>query len=372
MSLEWRSRLALAFLALALAPAAAWAEIPAEIEARIRAVTEDYRARGELRARMAPSPPDPVLARVLAENDRRIAATRMAAVVIAAITMYPALADELIANVSVSAPALADEVRDRVSLAFPFRAARPTPARKAAGAGRAPPDAGALSFGAAGSEEDEEEEAAAELAAADLAPQANDPLEGFNRAIFWVNDTLDRWIFRPIAWSYGKLMPEPGKQALRNVAQNLKGPIILANDLMQLEFADASVTSARLLANTTLGVIGLFDVAEKMGLERHPADFGQTLHVYGVGSGPYLMLPFFGPTTTRDGLGQVVDAFFDPLTYILEPTENVIAAGGKALIKRERVLEQTDELRRTSLDFYAAVRSLYLQNRAAELRPDKL
>lgn len=368
MSLGRRSLVALGVAAVTLitASGAAVAEIPADVEARIRAVAEDYRARGEHRRRTASQPSDPVLSRVMAENDRRIAEARMAAVVIATITSRPALADELIRQVSAAAPALGAGVRDQVSLAFPFATSRPAPPpRPLAGASRPGPTA--ATFGDAVNDDDEEAAAAAEIADSAVTREHDDPLEGFNRAVFWINDTLDHWIFRPIAWTYGKLMPEPGKRGMRNVVRNLKGPVILVNDLLQLEFAAATVTTARFVANTTLGLGGLFDIAEDLGLEYHPADFGQTLHAYGVGSGPYIVLPFLGPSTARDGAGQVVDAFFDPLIYVLEPSENFIKVGAKMLIDRERVLTQTDELRKSSLDFYAAVRSLYLQDRAFEL-----
>ncbi len=378
MILGRRSLAALGFVAVALitAPGEAVAEIPADVVARIHAVAADFRARGEQRQRTPLIPPNPILARVLAENDRRIAESRMAAVVIAAITSRPALADELIGAASAVAPELDGSLRERVSLAFPFRTARPVPRPRSAVAPAHPgatiattaTTATTATFGEAESEEDEEAAAATELAAGDIAPEDDDPLEGFNRGVFWVNDTLDRWIFRPIAWTYGKLMPEPIKRGLRNVVRNLKGPIVLINDLLQLEFADASVTTARFLANTTLGLGGLFDVAEDMGLAYQPADFGQTLHAYGVGSGPYIVLPLLGPSTVRDGAGQVVGFFFDPLIYVLDSSENVIKAGANALIDRERLLKETDELRKSSLDYYAAVRSLYLQDRAIELR----
>lgn len=370
VSFERRFRLAPFILAAALMAASemAWAEIPSDIQARIHEVAEDYRARGLRRARTASSPANPVFDRVVAENDRRISVSRMASVVIAAITYRPTLLDEVIREVAAVAPKLAGGVRERVTRAFPFGAAGPAPPSPSVAVIRPLPGEAAPPVDTAESDEDEEAAAAAELAAGDIAPEHDDPLEGFNRGVFWVNDMLDRWIFRPIAWTYGKLMPEPGKRGLRNVVRNLEAPVILVNDLLQLEFADASVTTARLVANTTLGLGGLFDVAAALDLEHHPADFGQTLHAYGVESGPYVILPLLGPSTARDGVGQVVDIFFDPLTYILDPTDNFIKAGAKALIDRERVLKQSDELRKSSLDFYAAVRSLYLQDRAAELR----
>ena len=389
MSLGRRFLVALGLVAAALftAPGEAAAEIPADVMARIHAVAADFRARVEQRQRAPLIPPNPILARVLAENDRRIAETRMASVVIAAITTRPALADELIGEASAAAPELDRSVRGQILTAFPFRTVRPAPRpRSMSVVTLVPPRAKAAKFSTspkpaptattpttatfanAGSEEDEEEAAAAEFAAGDIGPQHDDPLEGMNRGFFWLNDTYDQWIFRPIAWTYGKLMPEPAKRGLRNVVRNLKGPIILANDLLQLEFADASVTAARFLANTTLGLGGLFDVADDMGLKYHPADLGQTLHAYGVGSGPYIVLPLLGPSTLRDGAGRVVGAIFDPTVYVLDSSENLIKFGATSLIDRERALSQSDELRKSSLDFYAAVRSLYLQDRAIELR----
>ena len=347
---------------------AATARVPADVEARIQFVAQDYVARGRQRALSASMPANPILARVSAENDRRIAVSRMASVVIAAITTRPDLSEALLGRVAAVAPDLGAGVRDRVSLAFPFRVglAAPPAARAPPRPPPGPPRTARPSTTFA-DDEDEEAAAAAELAADEIAPEHDDPMEGFNRAVFWVNDMLDQLIFRPIAWTYGKLMPEPAKQGVRNVARNLKGPVILVNDLLQAEFDDAAITAARFLANSTLGLGGLFDVAGAMGLEHHPADFGQTLHAYGVGSGPYLVLPILGPSTARDGAGRVIDAFFHPLTYILDPSENLIRFGAESLVERERLLTQTDELRESSLDFYAAVRSLYLQNRAIEL-----
>jgi phospholipid-binding lipoprotein MlaA len=369
-------------------PGNATAEVPAAVAAQINAVAADYRARIEYHRRNQLAAPNPGLARLLADNDRRIAESRMSAVVIAAITAHPTLAGEVMGEASAAAPELDRSVREQVSLAFPFRTVQPVPPKPPPVTKLRPPPSGSpasvrtspipppsaaapaapTSFGEVESEEDEEEAAVAALAANDIAPPADDPLEPLNRGVFWVNDTIDQWIFRPIAWTYGKLMPEPIKQGLRNVVRNLKGPIILANDLLQLEFADASVTAARFLANTTLGLGGLFDVADAMGLKYHPADLGQTLHAYGVASGPYIVLPVLGPSTVRDGVGEIGGAFLDPTFYLLNSTERLIKFGSTQLVDRERVLAQTDELRKSSLDYYAAIRSLYLQNRAIELQ----
>ncbi len=174
-----------------------------------------------------------------------------------------------------------------------------------------------------------------------------------------------------MAWTYGKIVPNRAKQSVRHFVRNLKAPIVLANDLLQLEFRDAGVTLTRFLVNSTLGLGGLFEVAEDFGFPHHDSDLGQTLNSYGVGAGPYLMLPVFGPATVRHGVGQFVDAFFDPLTYYLDPSERLILGIGKALVRREEILKQLDELRKTSIDYYAAIRSLYYQDRAKFLRRGK-
>lgn len=196
-----------------------------------------------------------------------------------------------------------------------------------------------------------------------------DPIEGVNRAVFAFNDVLDRFVIKPVAQAYGYVMPGVAKRAVRRAFTNLESPIVLANDLLQLEPEDAMVTTGRFVINSTAGVAGLFDVASELGIEGHPADFGQTLHAYGSGPGPYLVLPVLGPTTLRDGAGRAVDVFFQPLTYLLDFWfENFGLVSGKGLTEREALIEPLDELRKTSIDFYAAVRSAYYQDRAQALR----
>ena len=204
--------------------------------------------------------------------------------------------------------------------------------------------------------------------AARLGPEEiSDPLEGLNRAIFYVNGGLDTVLIRPIAWVYGNYVPPFAKQRVSNFFTNLNAPVVFANDLLQFEFEEAAETGARFLINSTIGLAGLFDVASEIGLEPHEADFGQTLHTYGVGPGPYLVLPLLGPSNLRDGFGRAVDSLLNPLTWVLEPEENLIIAGAKGLVLREELLETLDTVRDTSVDYYAALRSLYYQNRAVEL-----
>ena len=158
------------------------------------------------------------------------------------------------------------------------------------------------------------------------------------------------------------------RNSIRNAFKNYSSPVILANDLFQLEGGDALVTTGRMIVNTTVGIGGLFDVAETIGLPHHPADFGQTLHSYGVGSGSYLVLPIVGPSSVRDGFGRAVDAFLHPLPYLVDTEIALAVSGAQGIVLREEFLVPLEEVRATSIDFYAAVRSLYNQDRAVVLR----
>lgn len=197
--------------------------------------------------------------------------------------------------------------------------------------------------------------------------EINDPLEGFNRAVFFVNDGLDSILIRPIAYVYGNLVPPFVKRLVSNFFGNLNEPVVFANDLLQLEFEDAGTVAARFLVNSTVGLAGLFDVASEIGLPPHEADFGQTLHAYGVGPGPYLVLPLLGPSNLRDSAGLAVDTLLNPFTWLLEREENLTIAAGQGLVRREELLAALDALRESSVDYYAALRSLYYQDRAVTL-----
>ena len=167
-------------------------------------------------------------------------------------------------------------------------------------------------------------------------------------------------------------MPATVKRGVGNGFENLNAPVVLANDLLQLELGDAATTTGRFVVNSTVGVLGLFDVAEAFGLPHHPADFGQTLYTYEVGPGPYLVLPLLGPSTTRDGLGKAVDIFLDPLTYVLDTGSNLARGATKAVVRREQLLAPLEDLRATSIDYYAALRSAYYQDRRVVLRKGSL
>lgn len=202
--------------------------------------------------------------------------------------------------------------------------------------------------------------------------EIHDPLEGMNRFIFSINQAGDTLILRPAAELYRLAVPRVGRDMVRNFLDNLETPVILANDLFQLEFERAATTSSRFIINTTLGFAGVADPATNMGFVRHEEDFGQTLGAYGVGPGPYLMLPIFGPSTARDAVGRVADHFLDPVSQYAHNTDRdyltLVRSGMSAVDSRERNIETLDDIERNSLDFYAAVRSLYLQRRAAEIR----
>lgn len=200
----------------------------------------------------------------------------------------------------------------------------------------------------------------------------NDPLEPANRVIYEVNDGLDAVILRPLALAYRNVVPDPARQGVRNVLDNLSSPVVLANDMMQGKPKRAGDTFMRLVINTTLGVAGLIDVAAGMGYPKHSADFGMTLAVWGVGEGPYLFLPVFGPSSPRDALGRGVDMALDPFTWIGRGSTveqlGYSRTGLNAVDSRSRFIEELDKVRAQALDPYATLRSLYRQNRRATIQ----
>ena len=197
----------------------------------------------------------------------------------------------------------------------------------------------------------------------------NDPYEGFNRKMFAVNMSLDRHILKPVAKGY-LTVPQPVRASVRNFRNNLISPVTLSNDTMQGSGSRAGVSASRLLINTTIGVLGLFDPATAMGLPRHTEDFGQTLAVYGVPEGAYMYVPLLGPGPPRDMVGLIVDTGLNPITHMgdneAEGAALSFAVGG--VDARANNLGVIDEIERSSVDFYASVRSLYRQNRESEIR----
>ena len=213
---------------------------------------------------------------------------------------------------------------------------------------------------------------AKELQSADASTNANvgDPWEGFNRKMFAVNDTFDRHLMVPTAKAYRAVTHKKQRKGIRNFIANLRTPVILVNDILQGEFSRAGDTAGRFLINSTIGFGGMGDPAERLGIAQHSEDFGQTLAVWGVKSGPYVVLPFFGPSTLRDGFGSAVDTGIDPAFWVRTDAAQYFRysrAGVSLVSSREPLIEPLDGIRSDSLDYYASIRSFYLQSRKREI-----
>lgn len=200
----------------------------------------------------------------------------------------------------------------------------------------------------------------------------NDPLESLNRVIFGFNEIIYGILINPIAKTYNAAVPQTVRTSVSNLVDHVGSPITLVNDILQWEWTRAMTTIARFLVNTVVGFGGLADVAADSGLEEHQEDFGQTLAVYGMGEGFYLVLPILGPSNPRDAVGKyLVDPYFDPLGLWLEntdrDTERYVRMGVTGLDEYAAIVDELERIRRTSVDYYAAIRSLYRQKRATEI-----
>jgi phospholipid-binding lipoprotein MlaA len=202
--------------------------------------------------------------------------------------------------------------------------------------------------------------------------KTNDPLEPLNREIFDANLFIDRVALKPVAQGYVAVVPETGRDAIRHFLDNLGEPVVIGNNLLQGEFKRAHDSFARFLMNSTFGLAGIIDFASKAGLEKQSGDFGQTLYSWGVPDGPYLVLPIFGPSNPRDAVGMGVDGYVDPWNSLASNYHYWYAAVGRGAVdgidQRARNLDTLDELQRNAIDFYAELRSLFRQHRAAQLR----
>ena len=206
---------------------------------------------------------------------------------------------------------------------------------------------------------------------ADGAPDMNDPLERANRRVFELSLAIDKSVTRPAAVAYRDVVPVNVREMIRNFLNNLNSPSVFANDVLQGEVDRARVTLVRTVVNTGVGAGGIFEVAEGWGFPGHYEDFGQTLAVWGVGEGPYLVIPLIGPSNPRDLAGRGVDFFLDPLVYVEWGDDAYLPyarTGTDVLDLRARNIETLDDIERTSADFYASVRSLYRQARNNEIR----
>lgn len=217
-----------------------------------------------------------------------------------------------------------------------------------------------------------ESQAAAEydisnLDAADVGEQEiNDPIEPLNRLVYGFNRGLDHLIIRPVAIIYRDLIPNWGKDRVHSAVYNMGEPVSAVNAILQIDEDLISRTIGRFITNTVLGFGGLFDVAAEADEDLSPqkTDFGLTLKSYGIGMGPYLMLPIIGPSSCRDAPALVVDYFIDPFNSELFCNEFIIAhTGVVGLDKRYNYLELTDHVEKTSLDEYSTYRSVYIQKR---------
>lgn len=210
--------------------------------------------------------------------------------------------------------------------------------------------------------------ASSTISAAPAVPtDPGDPYEPLNRRVLDVNLGLDDAIFRPVAGFYRDNFNAWTRTRVRNFLDNLNEPANAANSLLQGRPLEAGRSVVRFAANTLLGGAGLFDVATGGGIPRRARDFGQTLSVWGVGDGPYLMLPVAGPSNPRDTVGLIANGFLNPVNYLLPFPANVGRGAVEGVDLREQNIETLDELRSGSLDFYARLRSVSRQRRDAEL-----
>lgn len=198
-----------------------------------------------------------------------------------------------------------------------------------------------------------------------------DPYEQTNRQVFSINQKLDNAVALPVAKFYSRAVPQPLRGVVHNVLATANLPVVFGNDLLQVDMRRAGQSLGRFTINATLGLGGTIDVATRMGIPDHDTDFGITLGTWGIGEGPFLMLPLLGPAPPRDLAGRGMDILLDPLTYISFHGKVYVdaAIGTVALVDlRSRNIDTLETIERTSIDPYAATRSLYLQYRAAAIR----
>lgn len=198
--------------------------------------------------------------------------------------------------------------------------------------------------------------------------ETRDPFEPTNRYIFEVNRFLDEMLLKPVAWWYRAGVPDPAQERIHLALENLRLPWTAVNDVFQGELQRAYVAGARFVINSTVGVVGLFDVATDWGFPHHEEDAGQTFAVWGAPGDPYLMLPVLGPSSPRDAAGTAVGWVADPVKLVAGDGFSLARGVLSGIDNRERNLETIADLERNSVDFYATIRSVYRQRREAEIR----
>lgn len=194
-------------------------------------------------------------------------------------------------------------------------------------------------------------------------PDPRDPFEGFNRAVYKFNDGFDRAIAKPVATAYVKVTPGPVRTGVRNFFSNIADVFIGVNNLLQGKPEEALTDWGRFAFNTTFGFLGIADWATDMGLEKHDEDFGQTFGRWGAGTGPYLVLPFLGPSDVRDGVGTAFDMYTDPVSNHTPVDERNSAIALRLVSRRADLLGASRLLEQAALDPYAFLRDAYLQRR---------
>lgn len=205
----------------------------------------------------------------------------------------------------------------------------------------------------------------------------HDPFEDTNRKIFEFNQVVDRHVLVPAAKAYRASLPQPVRDLVRDFLVNLKEPLIFANDALQGNVGHAKDTVVRFVLNSTIGMAGLVDVAGRWGIPYHEEDLGITLGVWGVPEGPYLVVPIFGPSNPRDLLAQAAESYGDPWNRIVSGNPFTlywipyVRGGVSGIDQRSRYIDSLADIERTSLDYYATIRSLYRQRRAALIRGER-
>ena len=206
---------------------------------------------------------------------------------------------------------------------------------------------------------------------AEAADDEHDPWESYNRAIFAFNDAVDRWVLEPVAKGYDVVVPDPLERCISNFFQNLRVPINSVNGFLQGKPVNGASDVGRFVVNTTIGLAGFLDPATYFGLDRHDEDFGQTLGVWGVPPGPYLVWPLYGASTVRDTGGAIVDTAMSLTPFFVDSYVTLGARVFETVNARSIVLEDVQHAREAALDFYSFVRNAYLQRRIALIHDEK-
>ena len=341
---------------LATSAAPAFAAVPADIQIRLEDIAQSWRTAETQQQRMAQLSGDRHMGAFASAMNRRVSASRLSEAIMEAMARNPADARDTLEASLRAAPELRDDIKSSLSMALPALA------DMIEAAGRPPPaPLPAVSVA---------RPAAAAAARPVRARDPRDPYETVNRVVFGANSMFDIVIVEPIARLYRFIMPETLRAMSRNFFENFNEPVVAVNDLLQGDFENAATSVGRFAVNSTIGILGFFEVAERIDLEQHPADFGQTLHRYGMGDGGYVVLPLLGPTTLRDAFGQGVDMFLNPIAYLLDLETRLYLKATEIVVQREAAIETVNMLRDAAPDYYSAARAAWFAKRERELRKE--